>query len=106
MLLAVAEAPAFTLSVNLPAGQKVLEIPQGGEVQVTVKVTRKPPPSPQQKPETKDSDKGKNKPDAKDADKGKKKPSAKEEPMPRIFFDGGQSAASAGREHQDGLHSA
>jgi hypothetical protein len=74
MLLAVAEAPAFTLSVNVPAGQKVLEIPQGGEVQVTVKVTRKPPPPPQQKPETKD------------ADKGKKKPPAKEEPMPRIFL--------------------
>jgi hypothetical protein len=84
MLLAVTESPPFTLSVSLPPEQKVVEIPQGGEAQVTVKVTRKPPPPPENKPEAKPADKPGDKPPAKDADQPKKKPPAKEEPMPRI----------------------
>jgi hypothetical protein len=60
--------------VNLPPEQKFVEIPQGGQSQVTVKVTRKPPPPPE------------NKPEAKDADKPQNKPPAKDQPMPRIIL--------------------
>jgi hypothetical protein len=76
MLLSVAEAPPFVLSVNLPPGQKVVEIPQGGEAQVTVKVARKPPPPPDTKPGA--------------------KPPAKEEPMPRIILSASEPAPPPG----------
>jgi hypothetical protein len=82
MLLSAAEAPPFTLAVNLPPERKPVEIPQGGEATVTVKVSRKPPPPPP--------------PPAKPGDKPPAQPPAKEEPMPRIILSANEPAPPPG----------
>jgi hypothetical protein len=71
LLLAVMESPPFKLSVELPPG-KIIEVPQGGETQVVIKVARKEIPQQDAQPD----------PKAKPA-------AAKEEPKPQIVLSTG-----------------
>jgi hypothetical protein len=108
LLLAVMESPPFKLSLDLPPG-KIIEVPQGGEAQVVIKVARKetakeaPKSDPKANPSAAKEEAQpdpKAKPDAaKEEPKSdpKAKPAAaKEQPQPQIVLSTGYPLPPAG----------
>jgi hypothetical protein len=82
LFFSVVDPPRFTLSVKLPGDKKFLEVSQGGEAALTVKVVRNPEPEPKPEPkeQPKPEPKSGAKPGAKPASKPASKPPAKPDP--------------------------